>query len=109
MGEYSKNYYKFVNWDVAPFETVKNWQIAQMLDEAEAGDKSRLFEAYKGKALRDKQIRIGGWSFNVGQYLNRYWVNVKHYGIRQYYAVNKTSIREAIGSHNILEIVQVSR
>lgn len=52
--------------------------------------------------------RAGGFAahFDKESGLFRFLVNQKYYGWKAYYAADKTSLRAAIGSHNILEIVR---
>ena len=49
----------------------------------------------------DPYYKIGGWCFPLMPYLHKYWVKTKYYGIREYYAVNKTAIRNELKSHYI--------
>ena len=99
-------YYKFVNWEAAPIENVLQGKIPQALEEYDKGNK---------KPFNDMQIattnpyyKIGGWCFPLSQYLRRFWVKTKYYGILEYYAVNKTAIRKELKS-NVIQIVEVKQ
>jgi hypothetical protein len=97
-------YYKFVKWDAIPIEKALESRIPAALQEYDKGNT---------KPWRDLQIAttephadIGGWRFPYSEYLKRYWVKTKYYGILEYYAINKTAIRKELKSM-VLEIKEV--
>ena len=53
-----------------------------------------------------------GWLYDYRPFLKKYWVKLKHCGVQEYWAWNKTRLREALvaeyttASH-ILKIVEV--
>lgn len=98
-------YYKFVNWDAAPIENVLSGTIPTALRAYDNGDK----KPFNGLqiATTTPYYKCGGWCFPLTAYLKKYWVKTKHYGIVEYYAVNKTAIRNEVGSHNVIKIVEV--
>ncbi len=99
-------YYKFVNWEAAQIENVLSEKIPTALKAYDNGDK-KPFDALQ-IATTDPYYKSGGWCFPLEAYLKKYWVKTKYYGIVEYYAVNKTAIRNKIGSHNIIKIIEVS-
>jgi hypothetical protein len=52
--------------------------------------------------------KCGGFAahFDKEAGLDRFLLHEKYYGWRSYYAADKTSLRKAIGSYNVLEIVK---
>lgn len=97
-------YYKFVEWEAIPIENALTARIPAALQEYDKGNK---------KPWRDLQIattepyyKIGGWCFPYREYLTRYWVKTKYYGILEYYAINKTAIRKELKSM-VIEIKEV--
>lgn len=97
-------YYKFVKWEPAAIENVLRSRIPAALSEYDSGNKKPFNDL--AIATTDPYHRIGGWCFPLHQYLRRFWVKTKHYGILEYYAVNKTAIRKELKS-NVIQIVEV--
>ena len=97
-------YYKFVKWEPAPIDDVLKDRIPAALTAYDNGDK-KAFNDLK-IATTDPYFRRGGWCFPLEPYLKKYWVKTKYYGILEYYAVNKTAIREELKS-NVIKIVEV--
>lgn len=97
-------YYKLVSWEPAPIEKVLTARIPAALVEYDNGNKNPW------KALQiattSPYCDIGGWRFYLEPYLKKYWVQTKYYGIQEYYALNKTAIRNELKSH-CLKIVEV--
>lgn len=98
-------YYKFVNWEPVPIENVLADTIPAALAAYDNGDK-KPFNALQ-IATTSPYYKRGGWCFPLANYLRKYWVKTKYYGIVEYYAVNKTAIRNEIGSHNVIKIVEI--
>lgn len=97
-------YYKFVNWEPAPLENVLTASIPQALAEYDAGNIKPWHDLQI--ATTDPVFRLGGWAFSYAEYLRRFWVKTKYYGILEYYAVNKTAIRKELKS-SVIEIKEV--
>ena len=49
----------------------------------------------------------GGWQADFSPFLKRILVNVRHYGWKEYRSFNKTILRNVLGSHNCIEIVEI--
>ena len=47
-----------------------------------------------------------GFAAPFSQVLNRYLVNIQNCGWQEYYSPDKTSLRRAIGSYGIIEIIE---
>ena len=99
-------YFKFVTWEAAPIEAVLTDKIPQTLKEFDNGN---------AKPFNDMQIatttpfyKRGGWCFDLRDYLKKYWAKTKHYGICEYYAVNKTAIRKELKTE-CLQIVEICK
>lgn len=45
---------------------------------------------------------------HFAEYMRRFWVKTKYYGIIEMYALNKTDIRKELKS-NIIEIMEVKK
>ena len=104
-------YYKFVSWEPESIDKVLTGSLPQAMAEYDNGNKRPLIEYYHNNAnpelLTNACYKLGGWKFLTREYCKRFWVMVKHYGIIQVFAPDKTSIRIAYGKHNVLEIVEV--
>lgn len=97
-------YYKFVKWDAIPIENAITGKIPQALQEYDKGNK-KPFNDLK-IATTEPYYKIGGWCFPLAPYLRKFWVKTKYYGILEYYAVNKTAIRNELKSY-VIQIVEV--
>ena len=97
-------YFKFVKWEAIPIENALNGKIPLALSEYDHGNKKPLKEMQI--ATTEPYYKIGGWCFPLREYLTRYWVKTKYYGILEYYAVNKTAIRKELKS-NVIEIKEM--
>jgi hypothetical protein len=97
-------YYKFVKWDAIPIENVLKERLPAALAEYDNGNKKPFRDLEI--ATTDPYFRRGGWCFPIHQYLKRYWVKTKYYGILEYYAVNKTAIRKELKSQ-VIQIVEI--
>lgn len=92
-------YYKFVKREAAPIEKVLTTKIPEALKEYDNGNKKPFKDLQI--ATTDPYYKIGGWCFPLAPYLRKYWVKTKYFGILEYYAVNKTAIRNELKSHYI--------
>lgn len=97
-------YYKFVSWDVPPVESCFSSRIPAALLEYDKGNKQPLKDLHI--ATSEPVCKISGWAFPYDEYMRRYWVKTKCYGIIEMYALNKTDIRKELKS-NAIEIVEV--
>ena len=98
-------YYKFVKWDAANLAEVLQNPIPKALEEYDNGNKKPFNDMQI--ATTTPEYKCGGWCFPLTDYLRRFWVKTKYCGIVEYFAPNKTAIRKAVGSHNIIKIVEV--
>ena len=98
-------YYRFTTWEPAPIDQVLAAPLPSALAAYDAGDKKPLHE--RQIATTDPFFRLGGWCFDLRPYLRKYWVKTKYYGICEYYAVNKSAIRNELKSH-VLKIVEIA-
>lgn len=96
-------YYKFVKWDAIPIENALTAAIPQALKEYDNGNKKPWHDLQI--ATTEPYFQIGGWCFPYQQYLKRYWVKTKYYGILEYWAINKTAIRKELKSM-VIEIIE---
>lgn len=96
-------YYKFVNWDVPAFETIQN-PIIDALRAADAGNMEQLKKCHI--ATTSPVIKRAGWAVSLREYLKRYWVKTKYYGIQEYFALCKMDIRAELKS-NAVEIIEI--
>lgn len=96
-------YYKFVNHEVPNFEELRS-NLIDALKAADNGNREPLKNLHI--ATETPILRLMGWAVPYSEYLRRYWVKTKYYGIREYYALNKTDIRKELKS-GALEIVEV--
>ena len=53
------------------------------------------------------RYKKGGWEANFAPLLKRILVNEKHIGWKEYRSFNKTMLREVLGTHNCLEMVEL--
>lgn len=97
-------YYKFASWDVPPVENVLNNRIPTALAAWDNGNKNPLKELHI--ATQEPVYKCGGWCFPFAEYMRRFWVKTKYYGIIEMYALNKTDIRKELKS-NVIQIVEV--
>jgi hypothetical protein len=97
-------YWCFVNWKPANLADVLNSKIPLALEEYDNGNKKPFLDMKI--ATTDPFYKSGGWCFDLRPYLRRYWVKTKYYGIQEYYAINKTAIRNELKS-NCLEIAEI--
>lgn len=96
-------YYKFVRWEVPAIEEVLTANFPQALIAYDNGDEKPLREFHV--VTEEPVYRIRGWAFPFGEYMRRFWVKTKNYGIREVYAMNKTDICRAY--KGVLEIIEV--
>ena len=99
-------YYKFVSWEVPPIETVLREPLPAALQEYDEGNRKPFID--RQIATTDPWYKIAGWAFDLRPYLRKFWVKTKYYGILEYYAVNKTAIRNELKSHCI-KIIEIPK
>ena len=99
-------HYKFVSWDIPAFETVLTEPIPAALVAADNGDSQSLKDLHI--ATQTPVYKRAGWCIPFGEYMRRFWVKTKHYGIIEMYALNKTDIRKELKS-NVIEIIEVKK
>jgi len=72
-------------------------------------EKDYITNSLYGVTGNDTSIyRYMGFAADFSTVLNRYLVNERYYGWKEYYSADKTALRRCIGSHNIIEIVSLS-
>jgi len=98
-------YYKFVKWDVPEAEKALQGKLPQALRAWDNGDKEPLKSLHI--ATQSPFYKSMGWCVPYAEYMRRFWVKTKYYGIIEMYALNKTDIRKELKSHNIIEIKEV--
>lgn len=59
------------------------------------------------ETLKNPVVKIGGWAFSLREFCRVYWVKVRHYGIMELYAPNKSAIYAVLGRYHVLKIVEV--
>lgn len=105
-------FYKFVSWEVEEAEAViKRGKIPAAMIEADKGNYKPLKECYKQylslEHLTNPVYKLGGWAFSLREYCRCYWVNVRHYGIMELYAPNKTAIYNILERYHVLKIYEI--
>jgi hypothetical protein len=95
-------YRVFVKWEPIPLEKLKQDRLYRAVEAADNGALTML----KSYVSSTGFFQTGGYEFDVREYFRRYVVNFKNYGWSTYYAFNKTCIRNVLGSHQVLEIVE---
>jgi hypothetical protein len=95
----------FVKWEPIPLEKLKEEHIYKALDLADKGDITML----KSHVSSTGFSQTGGYEFDMREHMSRYLVNHKGYGWSEYYAVNKTAIRNFLGYHNVLGIQKLDK
>jgi hypothetical protein len=97
-------HYKFVSWEIPAFETVLSSRIPAALLAWDNGNKKPLKDLHI--ATQTPVCKISGWAIPYSEYMRRFWVKTKYYGIIEMYALNKTDIRKELKS-NVIEIKEV--
>lgn len=87
-------YYKQpqVHWEIPPFESLKNNRLIKAIEAYDNGDDAPLKALHI--ATRYPRLHLMGWEVPYREYLNRYFVKTKYYGILEVFALNKTDIRK---------------
>ena len=98
------NYYKFVSWDACQIEDAMQAKIPQALQEFDKGNKQPLKDLHI--ATQTPVCRVGGWAFPYSDYMRRFFVKTKYYGVIEMYAMNKADIRKELKSY-VIEIAEV--
>ena len=105
--------YRFVQHEIPPLEALRDTRIYKVYQKCEDGEKLTrderdwLFEQFYGSSYGKDRVALHGWMFDWSDKVKRYWVQLKYYGILQYYAIDKTSIRNYFG-HQVIKIIEVS-
>lgn len=98
-------YYKFVKWEVPEVETVLTGRLPQALKAYDEGNKQPLKDMHI--ATEHPIYKIRGWAFPFRDYMRKFWVKTKYYGILEIYAMNKTDIRKEYGYTGVIKIVEI--
>ena len=98
-------YYKFVNWDIKPVEEFLGCKIPYALVEYDKGNVQPMKDLHI--ATTTPVFKIGGWAFPYAEYMRKFWVKTRYYGIIEVYAMNKTDIRKEYG-HEVIKIIEVA-
>ena len=100
--------YKFVSWETPSLDALKDTFPYRMKEKLLRGEKLTKEERYNLFVALYNQDRYGiklmGWYFSFYEYLRRIWVKQKYYGIQEYYAIDKTSVRTHLG-HDVIEMI----
>lgn len=62
---------------------------------------------YGTSGMYSHRYKYMGFAADFSTVLNRYLVNERYYGWKEYYSADKTALRKTIGSHNITEIIAI--
>lgn len=104
-------YFKFVKWEAVAIENVLTGKFPMAMAEYDNGNKKPLIDYMRNNAttvlLSNGYYRLGGWEFSIKEYCKKYWVKVKYFGIIEVYSPDRTTIRNAYGKHNVLQIMEV--
>ncbi|MBO4965847.1 MAG: molybdenum ABC transporter ATP-binding protein [Muribaculaceae bacterium] len=103
--------FKFVPWDTAPLEALKDSLVFKMRNLINSGaklnraQKNWITSRVNSNSYFNNAIPLQGWAFTFSDVLKKFVV--KQCGqCTEYYAVDKTSLREYLGS-GIEYIVEV--
>lgn len=99
-------HYKFVSWNVPAFETILTGRIPAALLAADNGNLQPLKDLHI--VTQTPVYKCSGWCIPFAEYMRRFWVKTKYYGIIEMYALNKTDIRKELKS-NVIEIMEVKK
>ncbi|MCH5227529.1 MAG: molybdenum ABC transporter ATP-binding protein [Muribaculaceae bacterium] len=103
---------KFVAWDVPELDTLnesKVYKLRLMLNNGgklNRSEKNWLTEKINSNTYFKKSVPLMGWRFDFSDILKRFFVK-QHGYILEYYAVDKTSLRNFIYGR-IEEIIEVN-
>ena len=110
-----KNVYKFVNWEIPPLEELADtfaYKIMEKLNNnekltrEEKNDLCCRFNDLCCGFVCNGLVRIQGWCFNFRPYLKYFVAKDKYGDWREYYAFDKTSLREQ-GKNNCLYFTKI--
>lgn len=87
-------HYKFVSWEVQPFENVLDNNLPKALLAADNGNIKPLKDMHI--ATQNPVYKCAGWAIPYKEYLKRYWVKTKYYGIIEMFSLCKTDIRKEL-------------
>ena len=99
------HYYKFVTWEIPEVETVLTGRLPQALKAYDEGNKQPLKDMHI--ATEHPIYKIMGWAFPFREYMRKFWVKTKYYGILEIYAMNKTDIRKEYRHTGVIKIVEI--
>lgn len=104
--------YKFVKWEPIDFAKLANYRETVLHAKCEA--KEPLTRQEKNHLVFCDYAPVhkyGGWAFDFRPYLRTFWVQTKYYKINQYYASDKTAIRDHLANKGdpIIRIVDVTK
>lgn len=102
--------YKFVPHDVAPLEHLKGswvYEVHARRQELSREEKDRLVRQLQTNRYSRRGVPLRGWMFPFDDVLKTFLAKVRHYGWREVYAPDKTSVRSFFGSHNVFHIVEL--
>lgn len=104
-------YFHFTTWEPADIDKVLTGKLPKAMAEYDAGNKKPFIEYMREcgnpELLQCGWYRLGGWQFSIKEYCKRYWAEIKHWGIVNVYAPDRTTIRNVFGKHNVIKIVEV--
>jgi len=106
--------WKFVKGSETTKEEVMNTKIGRIYKKLSEGKKlSREEKDYLFKQMvmnsfgNGRQVALYGWMFDFGDWVKKYWVKFEYGGMGEFYACDKTSIRNHFGDYLISEIIEV--
>lgn len=104
--------YKFVKWDVPKLEDLKGIpcynlhdKVIKNCEKLNRQEKDYLFKELNSNAYSKTGIPRHGWMFDFSVILKRFFVKFKYGHIQEYFAPDKTSIRNNLSA--IANIVKV--
>jgi len=103
---------KFAKWDISPLETLSNSIVYQLREKLNRGEKmSREEKNWLAENLNHNSyfrtaVPLMGYRFDFSDVIRKFLVN-QHGGWSEYYAPDKTSLREILYGR-INQIVQIN-
>jgi hypothetical protein len=82
--------YPFVN-HVKQVETEATFNLLNIFDH-------KGYHGSQHNAMNFGSIKIMGYLYDIKRYLKKYIIKTEHYGILEYYAPNKTTLRKILSS-----------
>lgn len=90
-----ENVFKFVNWEIPPLEELQDTFAYKIMEKLNNNEK--LTREEKNKLCYDIDngiVKRQGWCFNFRPHLKSFVAKDKYGDWREYYAFDKTSLRE---------------